>query len=269
MAFLTVDCFSEVLHMSVNLNVILPQNINIINPVNGGHFTPPYPVLYLLHGYNGDHTVWARRTSVERYASDKGIIVIMPAAHLSFYSDMEIGFRYWTYISEELPGICRDLFPNMTDDPEKTFAAGLSMGGYGALKLALAFPERFRAAASLSGAVDVAALADRIRKQAKGGPDAFRPVYGNRQVRGSGDDLFCLAERAAEKGGRLPQLYQWCGRQDFLYQDNLRLRDFLREMGYDLTWEEADGDHQWKYWDAGIERVLEWIQGILEKDRKG
>ena len=91
MAFLTVDCFSEVLHMSVNLNVILPQNINIINPVNGGHFKPPYPVLYLLHGYNGDHTVWARRTSVKRYAADKGIIVIMPGAHMSFYSDMENG----------------------------------------------------------------------------------------------------------------------------------------------------------------------------------
>ena len=70
-----------------------------------------------------------------------------------------------------------------------TFAAGLSMGGYGALKLALAFPERFRAAASLSGAVDVVSLAERIRKEAKGGPDAFGPVYGNRQIRGSRDDL--------------------------------------------------------------------------------
>ena len=266
MAFLTVDCFSEVLHMSVNLSVIHPQNISIINPVNGGQFTPPYPVLYLLHGYNGDHTVWERRTSVERYASDKGIIVVMPAAHLSFYSDMAVGFRYWTFISQELPKICRDLFPHMTADPMKTFAAGLSMGGYGALKLALAFPERFRAAASLSGAVDVAALAERIREEAKGEPNAFDPVYGNRPVRGSGDDLFHLAEEAAQKGGRLPKLYQWCGRQDFLYQDNLRLRDFLTDHGYDLTFEEADGDHQWKYWDTGIERVLEWIQEILKKD---
>ena len=81
MAFLNVDCFSQVLSMSVNMSVILPQRLDIPNSVNGGSFTPPYPVLYLLHGYNGDHTVWARRTSVERYAADKGIAIVMPAAH--------------------------------------------------------------------------------------------------------------------------------------------------------------------------------------------
>ena len=123
MALIDVDCFSQVLGMSVNIRLILPQRLEIENPVNGGHFTPPYPVLYLLHGYNGDHTVWTRRTSVERYASDKGIAVVMPAAHLSFYTDMGIGFRYWTYISEELPKICRDLFPQITEDPMQSFAA--------------------------------------------------------------------------------------------------------------------------------------------------
>ena len=91
MAFLNVDCFSQVLSMSVNMSVILPQRLDIPNSVNGGSFTPPYPVLYLLHGYNGDHTVWARRTSVERYAADKGIAIVMPAAHLSFYADMKLG----------------------------------------------------------------------------------------------------------------------------------------------------------------------------------
>lgn len=265
MAFLSVDCFSEVLHMSVNLNVILPQNISIDNPVNGGHFTPPYPVLYLLHGYNGDHTVWVRRTSVERYASDKGIVIIMPAAHLSFYTDMHVGFRYWTFISEELPAICHDLFPQITTNPAQTFAAGLSMGGYGAFKLGLALPERFRAVASLSGAVDVAALMDRLQTQNPDEGDGFRYLYGEKEIRGSENDLFALAKRAQEEGKRLPEMYQWCGRQDFLYEDNIRLRDYLQSIGADLTYEEGKGDHQWKYWDSGIERVLIWIQEILKK----
>ena len=263
MAFLNVDCFSEVLHMSVNMNVILPQNIEIVNPVNGGHFTPPYPVLYLLHGYNGDHTVWARRTSVERYASDKGIAVIMPAAHLSFYTDMHMGFRYWTYIAEELPKICHDLFPQITTDPAQTFAAGLSMGGYGAFKLGLAFPERFRAVASLSGALDVAAMMERLKAEKPDGANNFYYLYGEKEIRGSENDLFALARKAQAEGKQLPKLYQWCGRQDFLYEDNCRLRDYLRELRADLTYEEGDGDHQWKYWDSGIERVLLWIQEIL------
>lgn len=266
MALLDVDCFSQVLGMSVNIRVILPQRLEIENPVNGGHFTPPYPVLYLLHGYNGDHTVWSRRTSVERYASDKGIAVVMPAAHLSFYTDMGAGFRYWTYIAEELPRICRDLFPQITPDPGQTFAAGLSMGGYGAFKLGLALPERFRAVASLSGAVDVASMVERMKREPGFDPNGiFHSIYGGREIRGSENDLFALAARAAEEGKKLPLMYQWCGRQDFLYRDNLRLRDYLNSLGAELTYEEGEGDHQWQYWDRGIERVLLWIQEILRE----
>lgn len=267
MAFLTVDCFSEVLGMSVGLSVILPQRLNIVNPVNGGRFTPPYPVLYLLHGWNGDHTVWARRTSVERYASDKGMVVVMPAAHLSFYSDRTLGLRYWTFISQELPEICRDLFPQITNDPSQTFAAGLSMGGYGAFKLGLTYPERFRAVASLSGAVDVAALFERLQKEARErGNEDTTGIYGIQKVKGSEEDLFALIDKCKKEEKTFPRLYQWCGRQDFLYQDNIRLRDYLTEAGADLTYEEADGDHQWKYWDMGIEKVLLWIQDILKED---
>ncbi len=260
MAFLTVDCFSEVLGMSIGLSVILPQRLHTVNPVNGGHFTPPYPVLYLLHGWNGDHTVWARRTSVERYASDKGVVVVMPAAHLSFYSDRTLGLPYWTFISQELPEICHDLFPQISRDPGQTFAAGLSMGGYGAFKLGLSHPERFRAVASLSGAVDVAALFERLQKET---PEKHTGIYGIQHVRGSEDDLFALIDRCKREGKALPRMYQWCGRQDFLYQDNIRIRDYLKAAGADLTYEEADGDHQWKYWDTGIERVLFWIQELL------
>lgn len=260
MAFFTVNCFSEALHMSVSLNVVMPQKLTIDNPVNGGHATPPYPLLYLLHGYNGDHTVWARRTSVERYATERGIAVVMPAAHNSFYTDMDGGFAYWTYIAEELPAICRDLFPQVTADPDRTFAAGLSMGGYGAFKLGLAHPERFRGVASLSGALDVAALAERLREE--DGTSQFTRIYGDRAIRGSENDLFALTDRAVREGKTLPAMYQWCGRQDFLYEDNLRLKEYLLAAGADLTYEEGDGDHQWKYWDSGIERVLDWMQTL-------
>ena len=111
-------------------------------------------MLYLLHGLSDDHTAWLRYTSIERYATARGLAVVMPAVHRSFYADEAHGHAYWQFVSEELPRIVAAFF-RLSERPEDTFVAGLSMGGYGALKLGLHHPERFAAVASLSGAVDV------------------------------------------------------------------------------------------------------------------
>ncbi len=144
MALIQCDFFSETLQLSTSMNVILPQ------PARAR-----YPVLYLLHGLSDDHTTWLRRTSIERYVDPLGLAVVMPAVHRSFYSDMAHGNRYWTFVSRELPALARGFFP-ISSSRADTFVAGLSMGGYGAFKLALSFPQRFAAAASLSGALDQA-----------------------------------------------------------------------------------------------------------------
>ncbi len=129
MALLHVNFFSEVLGMSMNMDVILPQRTSGQIGMKGNRKDGKYPVLYLLHGMSDDHTIWQRRTSIERYVSELGIAVVMPTVHLSFYTDMKYGINYWTFISIELPSICREFFPNMSDRREDTFAAGLSMGG--------------------------------------------------------------------------------------------------------------------------------------------
>ena len=140
------------------------------------------------------------------------------------------------------------------------------MGGYGAFKLGLSLPERFGAVASLSGALDVAAMVERMRREPSFDPNGvFRNIYGDREIRGTENDLFALEDKAVREGKQLPRMYQWCGRQDFLYQDNLHLRDYLRSLDADLLYEEGDGDHQWQYWDRGIERVLLWLQEIIRE----
>ena len=263
----------------MNMNVILPQEIQVPNPVNGGRFPKPYPVLYLLHGWNGDHTVWERRTSIERYAAQTGIAIVMPAVHLSFYSDMACGLPYWTYLSQELPKVCGQMFPQLSTRREDTWAAGLSMGGYGALKLALGAPERFSIGASLSGAVDVASMVHRMASAPVPQEDGIvRPklsflkivnsIFGAEdQISGSENDLFALAQRLKDEGKPMPRLYQWCGKQDPLYQDNCHLRDYLMSQDFPLTWEDSDGDHQWEYWDAKIADVLQWIEAQREINR--
>lgn len=115
-----------------------------------------FPTLYLLHGMSDDHTAWQRFTAIERHVSHLNLAVVMPTTHLGWYTDMEYGNRYWTYPTQELPGICRSFFHGMSDKREDTFIAGLSMGGYGAFKAALGAPETFCAGASLSGALDIA-----------------------------------------------------------------------------------------------------------------
>jgi putative tributyrin esterase len=129
MALLTCHVDSEALNVAATFTVVIPQEVE----------TPP--VLYLLHGLTDDHTGWTRNTSIERYADEAGLAVVMPSVFHSFYSDEVHGHAYWTYVSQELPALVHRLF-RVSDRPEDTFAAGLSMGGYGAVKLALSHPER-------------------------------------------------------------------------------------------------------------------------------
>ena len=132
MALLHVDFFSDVLGMCTQMDVILPERTRGQIGMEGKRGDGKYPTLYLLHGMSDDQTIWQRRTSIERYASEHGIAVVMPTTQLGWYTDMHIGFKWWTFLSQELPAICRSFFPYMSDRREDTFAAGLSMGGYGA-----------------------------------------------------------------------------------------------------------------------------------------
>ena len=177
-------------------------------------------MLYLLHGLSDDDTIWLRRTSIERYAAPLGLAVVMPQVHRSFYADEAFGGRYWTFLSEELPSVVASFF-RVSAARSETFVAGLSMGGYGALKWALRHPDRFAAAASLSGAVDV----ERLR--ASGGrpedPNLLTRVLGERPVTGTPDDLFWLLGQTPV--AELPALWVGCGAEDPLYESNVRFVD--------------------------------------------
>jgi S-formylglutathione hydrolase FrmB len=260
MALIHCDFFSQVLGLSTSMCVILPQVENsLVQQVVARIGIAPragwrrHPTLWLLHGLSDDHTIWQRRTSIERYVAPLDLAVVMPAVGRSFYTDMARGLRYWTFISEELPALARSLFP-LSDARRHNFVAGLSMGGYGALKLALRCPRNFAAAASLSGALDMASHAN-----AEGEWRAeLENVFGDLgTVAGSDNDLFHLARKVARSRGPKPALYQWCGTEDFLYQDNLRFRNHARRLGLPLTYEEGPGTHEWAWWDRMIQRVLE------------
>jgi len=252
-----VNFFSETLGLLSSMYVLLPQRQ--LAEVKK-QTRKKLRMLYLLHGHSDDHTAWQRYTSIERYAEGLNLAVVMPAVHLSFYNDMAHGGKYWQFISEEVPALARDIFP-VSSRREDNFVAGLSMGGYGALKMALTYPERFAAAASLSGAVDI----NDVVSVKKGDPlnkawlEEMRTVFGDlSKVAGSRNDLFTLAKKVS-KSPLKPRLYQCCGTEDDLYPQNIRFRDAVRKLPLDLTYEEGPGEHNWAYWDEMIQNVLGWI----------
>lgn len=253
MALVHCNFYSEVLQLSTSVCAIIPQH-----PYSEKtHWNPDrkYQTLYLLHGLSDDHTIWQRRTAIERYAP-YGLAVIMPEVHRSFYTDMAYGNKYWTYISEELPYLCRSFF-HLSDAREDNFTAGLSMGGYGAFKLALSHPDRYMAAASLSGAVDIVQVAQADDEDWQ---HEMTAIFGNpAEVEGSAHDLFHLSRQLVKTDRPQPALYQCCGTEDFLYDQNIRFKAFAESTGLSLTYEEGPGEHEWGYWDQQIQRVLDWL----------
>ena len=254
MAFMQVQSFSEALKVQTTVNVIFPEPVQGVGIEAAGKAEPP-KVLYLLHGYSDDHSIWMRRTSVERYTAAHNLAVVMPAVNHSFYCNEVYGEKYWDYVAQELPAVMQRFF-RLSDKREDTFVAGLSMGGYGAMKLALSFPERFGAAASFSGAVDIA---ERSTKRAS--TEQTR-IFGDvSKIPGSDNDLFHLMEKNA-KAKKKPRLYVSCGTADFLYHQHQKFVPAAKALGWDVTaYEEADVGHEWAFWDREIAKFIPWMLG--------
>ena len=288
MATINCEFNSETLGMRSFAEVILPQGKAGEAGARGANRR--YPALYLLHGLSDTYTVWRDRTSIVRYAEEYELAIVMPDGHRSFYVNMDKGLRYYDYMADELRRVMGALFP-ISPRREDTFVAGLSMGGYGALRIGLGRPDAYSKVASLSGATDAAALF----KMNPESEELARVFGGPDKLIGSDDDLFHLASKVAghdpakraAKAGKaaktgkaakaepeaakgpdaLPDIYLCCGKQDFLYDMNVRFRDHLKGLPYGLTYEEEDGQHEWGYWDLKIRAVLRWLMKGRGKGR--
>lgn len=246
MAFLELRYFSNALQKHTAANVILPEVGE-----------PPYPTLYLLHGLSDDHTAWARNTSIERYVSQLPLIVVMPDGGRGFYLDADQGFAFGTAIGTELPDRIERTFPAKRTRDGRALA-GLSMGGYGAARLALAHPDRFCAAASLSGAV-LFGHSD-LNRDGKPYSPEFQRVLGDKTT-GSMNDL-CHVAKSLSPEVR-PALHFDCGTDDFLIDSNREIHSFLNENDVPHEYLEYPGAHNWAYWDAHIEKAVQFVLAAM------
>ena len=224
-----------------------------------------FKTLYLLHGIGDNQTHWSRFTNIEWFAEKYNIAVVMPEGNVSFYSDMVWGQKYWSYLSIELPRYMQTVFP-LSEKREDNFVAGVSMGGYGAYKLALCCPENFAAAASLSGALNIVGMLSSggTKTSAKFSSSTDCAFGEEKNICGTRNDLFFLLKDDLEKKKTLPHLYQNVGTEDSLYQFNQDFLHYAQSLGVPVTYEEYKGIHDWDYWQEQLPRVFQWLSQTVE-----
>lgn len=242
MTHMLLDLYSDATELRTQVNILIPD---MEAPPNG------FPVLYLLHGKGGDHTDWLRLAPMEHYVRERyPICLIMPAVQHSFYRNMETGLAYYEYIAKELPEKLGRMLP-LSVRREENFVCGGSMGGYGAMLLALNQPERFGWAASISGALDVWEM------MKTGEWREWEWIFGCReQYLGSTGDLIHMLETVK---GEKPHLFACCGLEDGLIGQNHTFVMRAKELAYDITFMDGHGGHDWNYRNKMIRNVLDWL----------
>jgi putative tributyrin esterase len=231
MALIHMNYYSTSLQKQSAMNIVLPDGDG------------PFRVVYQLHGLSDDYTVWLRRTSIERYADAHHLLIVMPDGARSFYSDMTACFApYERHLLETVQLVDRTF--RTIAAPEGRAIGGLSMGGYGAMKFGLKYPDLFGSIASHSGALD---LASRFTSELSW---ELSTIFGERLA--PEHDTFALAARP----GPHPAIYFDCGVDDFLLEDNRRFRAHLERLRLTHTYREFPGAHSWDYWDAHVPEAL-------------
>lgn len=257
MANMTLTFYSKELMRETNIQVLLPDMGETWRESPG---KKKYPVLYLLHGLGGNETDWIRKTSLERYAADRQVILVMPNGETGFYTDTAYHMNYFTFLTEELPWYLKNWLP-ISEQRDHTFIAGLSMGGYGALKAALTNPDRYAAAAFFSAALEPEHLEETFPNEEEK-PFVRRnieTIFGTLSPLPPAHDLYSLLETDCRGGKKLPFLIHYIGTEDFLYEMNQRFERYAKDLGVPILYEEWSGAHEWQFWDLCIKKTLDLL----------
>jgi putative tributyrin esterase len=249
MALLNVNYWSPSLTKETACHVLLPDR----QAAKG-----PFPVFYLLHGLSDDYSAWQRWTSIERYVRELPLIVVMPDGHRSFYCDASDGYAYESAIVKDLLGFIDTHFRTIKSGKGRAIG-GLSMGGYGAMKLGLKHPDKFCSISAHSGVY--LHVKERIWETAQGAwLGELGRIYGTEKACLE-NDPFALAEKLDP--AKAPAISIDCGVDDGLLRDNRALRAHLKKLGIKHTYKEYPGSHSWSYWDEHVQEAISFHRRVL------
>lgn len=240
--------YSKILGMETGITVITPNDYGQ---------TEKYRVCYVFHGMCGGNGDFSNFSMLPYLAYDKDIIYICPEVQHSFYCNMKHGYRYFDYVSQELPRTVKLVF-NISASREDTAVMGCSMGGYGALKCALTYPESYGFCAAFSPAYPfLSREREKWKKKGRAGFPFLYNIIGREMDYDVGEDIAVLAEKALEKGCA-PRLYLTTGSKDVLREDDVELKEHLERIGYaPFEFEEIEGKHDFFLFEQGVRRAVE------------
>ena len=256
MASIVLKYQSVELGFNTEINIIVPGapfKAMMEKDIGKAYSFKPLRVVYLLHGAWSDGSEWVKQCALERYANDYNFMLVMPTVNNSYYHDLEYGPKYFKYITEELPTFLSSLF-NISTKREDTFVCGLSMGGFGAMKCALNYPDKYMAAASMSGALDIITLGKNRKPVGIACEGAFLKMD---ELEGSNNVLMRLLEKHAEAKTILPKLHACVGTEDFIYDLSVMFKNKCESLNIPLDYYEEAGGHEWEFWDRNVKRILE------------
>lgn len=249
MALMRVNFYSKVLGKHHHFNLILPEDDSHYEIEKENKLLPS---LMILHGLSSDNNSYLRFTSVERYANDYGVAIILPDGDHSFYANMKYGHSYEDHILE-VWAYAHKVFP-LSLKREDNYLAGHSMGGFGAIKTSFEHPELFSKACYMSAATNLERMINYDWQDFK-----VAGIIGDvSTTKGTELDITAIIEKGIASNN-LPELYIMCGTEDELHSDNLKFVETLRSKGVKLKFEDGPGEHDYAYWDQGIKKALEWM----------
>ncbi len=235
--------FSQVLQTQCHITVVGPRNPDAKKPMKAA---------YVLHGLIGNNTDWIQYTSLPLLARDGQTLFVLPCVGRSWYIDSISGQQWFTYVSQELPQICRRFF-NISDKPEDTAVLGNSMGGYGALKCALSFPEKYGLCCAFSPA---AMYWDDYfhTEDCQDCLEDLKGIFGPELSVPAKDHLPLLAQKAFDGNNKLI-IRIFCGDGDILLDQNRRFAREMQALAPDFRYHEGKGIHDWIFWNESLERL--------------
>ncbi|MBR5520597.1 MAG: alpha/beta hydrolase [Oscillospiraceae bacterium] len=268
MAFINGTFYSNVLEQEVMLDLYLP-NDRAEKPIKA-----PDGVIYFLHGMGSSQKRFREYTAANRYMMDNHLAIVYISAPMSFYSDMKYGMKYYTYITEELPKFLESAY-NLKFPREKTFLAGLSMGGYGTLKIGLNHPEMFGAIAPFSAPTNIKDMIAMAKKEGTtvGDMAIFKSVLGEDLEMQETDDPYYLIEQVSKlPAEQQPRIRLMCGKQDelaMIYKQNVSFNEYAKTLPLaDYKFMSWTGGHEYMFWDrAMMHAVAFFLENDYDKER--
>ncbi|AMD17572.1 acetyl esterase [Methanobrevibacter sp. YE315] len=251
------DIKCKSLQRRTSISVILPSdNIHFLQDAE--EIVPqPYKTLYLLHGLYGSDDIFLANTSIQKFAEDHGIAIVIPCGDNSFYLDNEKAHAYYgEYVGQELLDITRNIFP-LSDRREDTFIAGFSMGGYGAIRNGLKYSQNFSKIGMISAALITDEIVDYVSdSNVLRSREFYESVFGDLdKIKDSDKDPKYLIENTEN----VPDIFMACGENDFLIDKNVDFYDFLKSKNVNVDFIQAPGEHTWEFCDKYIKEFIKTL----------